>query len=86
MSTKLSVPVTAIGLGKMRSALAHALLSAKQGVVVYLSNGTNAVWPDVNRMMLQAVVAGNCAKPQASINTWAAARRIADIVGRPKNH
>lgn len=48
-----------------------------------ISNAMEAVWPEVNRMMLQAVAARSYVNPQASIDTWAAtARHIADIVER----
>lgn len=48
-----------------------------------ISNGMEAVWPAVNKMMLQAVAARSYANPPASIDTWAAtAGHIADIVAR----
>jgi 3-hydroxyisobutyrate dehydrogenase-like beta-hydroxyacid dehydrogenase len=57
--------------------------SVDPAILVGITNGTYAVWPEVNKMMLQAVAAGSYANPQASIDTWAAtARHISDIVAR----
>ncbi len=44
-------------------------------------NAMLGAMPEVNRLILEAVASGDCANPQASMDTWAAtAGHVADIV------